>query len=782
MQILLLFCEDNDSNVRISAEENLSKIIRMVEKQQQIVLIHIELYHEIKKNGNERSLRICLNLFSHYTQHIKHRRRKVYAQNLVPCMMAIAKRRETLVIETFVDFIKSFSINLLNCLSEYEILKLVDLFLENLSVDCAIKRRCSAQNISTMIQHLVIRNTIVKSVIVKIQENLVKDQQTNLVLGTLGLLRLLIPILVSSKEYHPRIIELLETCLNYLKTESNHSIINANLEVINELFITSASQRDMKALLIDGEKHKEILLSRHSAILGSRKSSSADTVKLQENLLQIPNVSASLLSTPNRSLGDFSDVEGDSFKDFELDGVSSSSPGTLRNVLDAAEETISLKSDSINSFFSSILTQNTDTVTKFFKKSIDSPSHKPTTSSEMSVDDKSLDITFTHENVDCLDSQALPETAEIAMEESLMQDETLELLQTSTESNKETYIGTVYDQSVVEYVVRLVASKFLLNGIPQSLISDQIIRVSIKNLALSVIAACVELKWNVLLMKLPKDFTSESMMVESLLSYLVDEDLRLEEEEKKRKNADQGESSGAQQTADNFLEIKDDHFGECTTATFLDYFSPLSKTIDDQGLISLKNRMYEEKTKDRDASVKKINQDLCKLLTSKTENNEKLPLMETSLKMPEDKDCQFIADILLYSSHGDPVLRSNVYTIIGNFIKNILEINLDYEKLISRHEFVRECLELRKLIQHLLNGLKDEVHSVVKQTLSVWENCVNLIMPIMTSDEIEKIMNEILMVSYNKYWLLQINYCDVIISIDLKLTESHAEIYQVCTK
>lgn len=54
VQILLLFCEDNDSNCRISAEENLSRIIRNSERSNQIVLVQIDLYHEMKKNGNER--------------------------------------------------------------------------------------------------------------------------------------------------------------------------------------------------------------------------------------------------------------------------------------------------------------------------------------------------------------------------------------------------------------------------------------------------------------------------------------------------------------------------------------------------------------------------------------------------------------------------------------------------------------------------------------------------------------------------------------------------------
>lgn len=54
VQILLLFCEDNDSNCRISAEENLNRIIRNAERSNQIILIQIDLYHELKKNGNER--------------------------------------------------------------------------------------------------------------------------------------------------------------------------------------------------------------------------------------------------------------------------------------------------------------------------------------------------------------------------------------------------------------------------------------------------------------------------------------------------------------------------------------------------------------------------------------------------------------------------------------------------------------------------------------------------------------------------------------------------------
>jgi hypothetical protein len=178
-------------------------------------------------------------------------------------------------------------------------MKLIDLFMENLSAECAIKRRSSAQNINTILEHLIKKKVVLKSVISKIQENLIKDQQVNLLLGTLGLLRLLASSLVESKDYQPKVVELIETCLNFLKTESNHSITNATLEVLNEMLASAINQKEMKALLVDSEKHKDILLARHPAVFGSRKSSDG-TLKNQDYHLQVPFSSSSMHSTPNR--------------------------------------------------------------------------------------------------------------------------------------------------------------------------------------------------------------------------------------------------------------------------------------------------------------------------------------------------------------------------------------------------------------------------------------------------------------------------------------------------
>lgn len=108
-----------------SAEENLNRIVRF-STPSHIVSIHKDLFHEIKKNGNERSLRIALNLFGHYCHLIKQRKIRPYVINLLPCILSIAKRKEQQLIETLSEFVVQFCDHLQICLNENEVLKLME--------------------------------------------------------------------------------------------------------------------------------------------------------------------------------------------------------------------------------------------------------------------------------------------------------------------------------------------------------------------------------------------------------------------------------------------------------------------------------------------------------------------------------------------------------------------------------------------------------------------------------------------------------------------------------
>ncbi|XP_023034526.1 uncharacterized protein LOC6647961 [Drosophila willistoni] len=260
--VLLLFCEDLDSVVRMSAEENLNKIFRGLEKTR-VSRILMDLYGEIKRNGNQRSLRICLNLFSYYAPQIKEKYTKWYAVRLLQCMSIISQRKETLLQETLSDFVKHFGRHVQQSLNDSETCKLLEIFVGNISSDCAVKRRCSAQNCISLIEHARNRTLMARHGLNKVIELLLNDgQETSCVLGALGLLRLLLPQLIRGycadytddgeslaavgQQQHQeqqqqvttdcrQIIEIYDYCLHLLSTQhtTNHAIINAALEVIN---------------------------------------------------------------------------------------------------------------------------------------------------------------------------------------------------------------------------------------------------------------------------------------------------------------------------------------------------------------------------------------------------------------------------------------------------------------------------------------------------------------------------------------------------------------------
>lgn len=118
----------------MSAEENLHRAIRSCEGHGSggggaggfIVRVQFDLYHEIRKNGNEKSLRLSLQLFAHYCHLIKQRKTKPYALNLLPCIYAVSKRKEVLLIETLSEFLKTFCKYLQICLNENEVVKLIE--------------------------------------------------------------------------------------------------------------------------------------------------------------------------------------------------------------------------------------------------------------------------------------------------------------------------------------------------------------------------------------------------------------------------------------------------------------------------------------------------------------------------------------------------------------------------------------------------------------------------------------------------------------------------------
>ncbi|XP_055389254.1 protein PFC0760c isoform X2 [Condylostylus longicornis] len=299
--ILLLFCEDLDTPVRMNAEENLNKVIRSMETNRVSRILH-DLFNEIKKNGNERSLRICLKLFGFYCPKIKEKHVKWYAVKLLSPLQLIVKRKERDLQETLVKFMESYGINLQVCLNDNETVKLLEVILLNIISDCPVKRRSSAQMCVTLIENSKNKSKMASQSINKcvgflkndVGENCIQkkrnekenehkqnpqtqqqqeQQQTNTLLGVLGFFRLLFPILISENLAFDvlQIIEIYDFCL-YLLNNHNHSIINASLEVINSILMRLPGNEKLVEILTNGsEPYKCVITQSNEFIAGNNE-------------------------------------------------------------------------------------------------------------------------------------------------------------------------------------------------------------------------------------------------------------------------------------------------------------------------------------------------------------------------------------------------------------------------------------------------------------------------------------------------------------------------------
>uniref|UniRef100_A0A182M0T8 Huntingtin n=1 Tax=Anopheles culicifacies TaxID=139723 RepID=A0A182M0T8_9DIPT len=756
---------ESDSSVRMGAEENLSRIVRHCESTGNIIRVQRDLYHEIKKNGNERSLRTVLSIFAHYCGTIRQRKARTYAQNMLPCIYSIFKRREPALLECLCSFTEVFCQHLEGYLTDGEVLKMTELFLEDIGSDCATKRRCAAKNTHTFIQGSRNPDFYANNAFNRCIEQLLKcgqpQQQSNTVLGVMGCFRAILPIVLRNCSVE-KAIETYDLCLHFLR-EGTHTIINATLEVL--LVILGNVQPAVRKVLVSEQcDHRRMLLKRktlknsifkinpNDSLLSSRKSS---TDARSDQLLR-PG-SLPLTSTPtkfslpvdDRSLASASDIELDSLKSMDLDtesrtaapalqlecsGTLDTTTGVKSSAVPPAPDTLSLKSqkstDSIGSFINTLLTssQAAESVTKFFRKSIDKPlpddgeedrlSMESMASSYMSSNaetvraelDVTLEIDLDTEPATVVPTASVPtptpsrDTLEVPLSTSMV-------IEDGVENVKELFIGTVHDQNLLDFTARLICSRFLLAGTRHVLIPDSIVRVSVKSLSMQIMAACVRMKPELLCLPLERDTFREEFAVVEILN-LEDAINEFSQEASSCDDQPDGTSTVTplQEKADSeLLEMKEDHFGECTSATYFEYFSPMSLSLD-QGLKS-KLKSIEENFSI--GNNEKLSRDLDAILsqsepgpgsTSLTgasgtirrrellvvprvittiKNEHRTGPMAGSVETQEDKSSitamavsnqkepedeeqqQLLADVLLFYDSPDPTLRGTVQLIVA---------------------------------------------------------------------------------------------------------------------
>lgn len=264
---------------------------------------------------------------------------------------------------------------------------------------------------------------------------------------------------------------------------------------------------------------------------------------------------------------------------------------------------------------------------------------------------------------------------------------------TKANTENEIYIGTIYDQHLIAYTARLVSSKFLLSGHNHELLSDDLVRVSIKSLSLLVIGSCVRFCPEVLRFKLTNDQANK--VDASLFRVIDDNDIDPEQ----AAEADQVDLRATSVASDQnaLLDIKDDHFGECSS-NYKDFLSPLSKSAD---TIMLMQPGASDANEKNDVT-KKLNINLTNYL-SKSEivemKNYELNVNVDAVSRNVSNQC--IQDVLLYYNNNDPVLRGNVQAIVGNVLVSVLSNFKSYSEFCELYqpmEDERNFLQLNLLL------------------------------------------------------------------------------------
>ncbi|XP_050082071.1 huntingtin [Anopheles aquasalis] len=892
--MFLLFCEEPDSSVRMAAEENLSRIVRHCETNGNIVRIQRDLYHEIKKNGHERSLRIALSLFAHYCGSIRPRKARTYAQNLLPCIYSISKRREPALQEGLCAFTESFCTQLEGYLTDGEVLKMTELFLEDLASECATKRRCAAKNTLSFVKGSRNPEFYANNAFNRCIEQLLKcgqpvHQQPNTVLGVMGCFRGILPIVLQSCRVE-KAIETYDLCLHFLR-EGSHTTINATLEVLL-VILNHVQPAVRKVLRSEQGDHRKMLLKRKTlknsifkiniseSLLSSRKSS---TDARSDQLLR-PG-SLPLTSTPtkfpvptdDRSLASASDIELDSLKSMELDSESRLAPALqLDQSVSAggspciapapAPDTLSLRSqkstDSIGSFLNTLLQTNSnaaESVTKFFRKTLDKPFADDGEEDRLSMDSMaSSHISSNAETVRAdldvtleIDLDTEPPTVATVVPNTSTPTPSRDTLEVpldvsqsviddgaADDTRRELFIGAIYDQNLLEFTARLLCSRFLLAGYRHQLIADSVVRVSVKSLSLQIVAACVRLKPELLCLPLEKDALREEFAVVEILNL---EDAINELSEEATACADQKlecePTPLTPKPESDLLEMKEDHFGECTSTTYFEYFSPMSLSLD-QGLKS-KLKSIEENfqsignneklSRDLDAILSQSEPDtgatgparkrellvVPKVITTirneghSVREGDKISVTAVSVsdrKELEDEPQQSMADVLLFYDNADPTLRGNVQTIVGHYLRAAIDATGSYREFMHTKvpPALQSFLSEYKLLQIVLTGLCDEIHTVINQSLASVEQFFNAFMLSQDAIDVEStkatlpkgtgnvllddrfepgashqsivsvrsILNQLTTMTNTKYWLVQCKLYDVIVQLDFQCIEA----------
>ncbi|CAL1269720.1 unnamed protein product [Larinioides sclopetarius] len=478
MDTFLLCCDDENSDVRLMADECLNRTIKTL-LDSHLGRLLVELFKEIKKNGSARSLRAALSRFGDICHLMRPQKCRPYTVNLVPAIAKICQRNnEESVQETLAVVISKLMPVLGQFANDKEVKILLKAFLPNLIVNSAIVRRAAASSLTSICLHSRRPSSFFSWILLALFDLILpvnEDYSVYVILGVLLCLRHIVPHLseamltpnskgnsviqneeemVVTKEQLLKVYEL----VLHFTIHPDHNVITATLETLYHLLKCAPKvlQQELmspfgitKSLIFDVPKLNRAMSESQCSMVPSVASIDESALEDDQDIF-----------VPDKRINDhvsYCDEEVRSNIDPSGDG-SVSLDGDSEDVSDSSSSKLKPFNDDMSYFLTDGAGSSISVKKMFLKKG--------------ASDENMLDTDDEFGGHSASSSPGPLSKCEF----------------------KVGNIGTFTDQDIpLKYCTRLLCSSFLLTGTPGYLIPDRNVRISVKSLAIGCLSSVFSL-------------------------------------------------------------------------------------------------------------------------------------------------------------------------------------------------------------------------------------------------------------------------------------------------
>lgn len=267
IKTLLCAYNDPDADVRTVIDECLNKIIRLVINHH-VVKVQYELYQEIRRNGSSRSLKAALSKFGLVSHKISPKQAKLFATQLVPCMLQLVCRKEDLIVNVLAESVELILQSLGRYLSDNDIKMLLKTLFDNVMESKVNLRR----TYSTIILSICSNSYAPKKCVVYVTYQLLNvlshnPESEDRIIGVFMCLKTILSLLLSKDTKVDEeilsylYIQNIQFSFQFVKSNQNQSLTIVCLEILLILLqnYSVLLQVDSKSVHVKLEKELDYL-------------------------------------------------------------------------------------------------------------------------------------------------------------------------------------------------------------------------------------------------------------------------------------------------------------------------------------------------------------------------------------------------------------------------------------------------------------------------------------------------------------------------------------------